>query len=153
VALTHCEIVRSLRVRIDAPASLVWRVLLDLSRYAEWNEFNPRIESTLALGAAVVMDARNPLTGEVVEVTEYLAARVPERLLAWEQPAAPGSADSARRDQFLEPLDSSRCVFFHTDRFFGPGAAETLRVHGAWVKAGFDLMALDLKARAEGLAR
>lgn len=149
----HCEIVRSLRVRIDAPVALVWRVLLDLPRYAEWNQFNPRIESTLALGAPVVMDARNPLTGEIVQVTEYLAARVPERLLAWEQPPGPGSADSARRDQVLEPLDSARCAFFHTDRFFGPGAAETMRVHGAWVKAGFDLVALNLKARAESLAR
>jgi len=146
-------IVRSVRVEIEAPARLVWEVLLDLPRYAEWNRFNPRIESTLELGAAVVMLARNPLTGETVEVTEYLVALEPERLLAWEQPPAPGSRDAARRDQHLAALAPARCAFHHSDRFFGPGAAQTLREHGAWVKAGFDLMARNLKERAEALAR
>ncbi len=146
---TACEIVRSIRVEIEAPAALVWQILLDLPRYAEWNEFNPRIESTLELGAAVVMDARNPETGDVTRVIEFLAARVPERLLAWEQPATAENPDAARRDQLLEPLGPERCAFQHTDRFLGPGAAQLMREHGAWVKAGFDLMARNLKQRAE----
>ena len=37
------NIVTSIRVEIDAPASVVWQVLTDLKRYSEWNTFCPGI--------------------------------------------------------------------------------------------------------------
>ena len=40
-------------VIIQAPAELVWSILVDFERYSEWNRFCPQIKSTLELGAAV----------------------------------------------------------------------------------------------------
>jgi uncharacterized protein YndB with AHSA1/START domain len=144
-------IVRSIRVEIDAPAALVWEVLVDLPRYGEWNSFNPRIESTLRIGDPVHMDARIAGTDRSVRVTEILVACERERLLAWEMRPTPQNPDAGRRDQVLEALGPERCAFHHTDRFFGPNAAKILQEHGAWVKQGFDAMARDLKRRAESL--
>jgi hypothetical protein len=145
------HLVTSLRVEIDAPASLVWEVLLDLPRYGEWNSFNPRIESTLRLGDPVDMDAVVPGMGPPIRVVEYLLALEPERRLAWEMRPMPGNQDAGRREQHLEPLGPERCAYHHTDLFLGPNADAIAREHGAWVKAGFDRMALDLKARAEAV--
>jgi uncharacterized protein YndB with AHSA1/START domain len=144
-------IVRSIRVEIDAPASLVWEVLLDLPRYGEWNSFNPRIESTLRIGDPVRMEARIAGGERSMAVTEILVACEPERLLAWEMRPTPEHPDAGRRDQILEALGPERCAFHHTDRFLGPNAAKILAEHGEWVKQGFDAMARDLKRHAEVL--
>ena len=34
-------------VTIQAPAELVWSILIDFERYSEWNRFCPQIKSTL----------------------------------------------------------------------------------------------------------
>src|SRR5262245_19401102 len=143
--------VESIRVEIEAPAALVWEILVDLPRYGEWNGFNPRIESTLRLGDLVRMEARIPGTGRSLLVTEHLCAIEPGRRLAWEQLPTPENADAGRRAQFLEPLGPERCAYHHTATFLGPNADEIMAEHGAWVKEGFDGMARDLKRRAEAL--
>lgn len=148
---TDPNLVTSIRVEIEAPASFVWQVLVDLPRYGEWNSFNPRIESRLRLGETVVMDAIAPGSDRVMTVTEYLVAFEPERRLAWEMRPTPENQDAGRRDQYLEPLGPERCAYHHTDRFVGPNADAIREEFGAWVKAGFDQMALDLKRRAESL--
>ena len=45
-------------IEIDAPPDDVFDILTDLDRYAEWNPFTPRIDSTLELGAPVDMRVR-----------------------------------------------------------------------------------------------
>jgi hypothetical protein len=143
--------VTSIRVEIEAPAALVWEVLVDLPRYGEWNGFNPRIESTLVLGDPVHMQACIPGTGRSLEITEHLCGLEPGRLLAWEQRPTAENPDAGRREQFLEPLGDERCAYHHIDTFLGPNADKIMAEHGAWVKEGFDGMALDLKRRAESL--
>ena len=143
--------VESVRVEIEAPAELVWEVLVDLPRYGEWNGFNPRIESTLRLGDDVRMLAVVPATGERLEIVEQLCAIEPGRLLAWEQRATAANPDAGRREQHLLPLGPGRCAYHHTDTFLGVNAAKIMAEHGAWVKQGFDGMARDLKRRAEAL--
>ena len=91
------HLVESARVEIDAPASLVWEVLLDLPRDGEWNSFDPRIESTLRLGDPVHVEARIAGTGRSVRVSEILVAIEPERRLAWEMRPTPGNPDAGRR--------------------------------------------------------
>ena len=122
------NLVTSIEVDIDAPASLVWEVLTDLERYPQWNPFCPRIESTLKLGDPVHMHISVPGTSETQPVSETLVACKPQRLLG-----------------------SDRCRYVTTDIFLGVNADEIMRNHGGWVKAGFDAMALALKARAEAL--
>jgi len=42
-------------VEIDAPASLVWHVLTDVTNYNAWNPHCVRIDSTLRMGDPVAM--------------------------------------------------------------------------------------------------
>ena len=145
------NLVTSIEVDIDAPASLVWEVLTDLERYPQWNPFCPRIESTLKLGDPVHMHISVPGTSETQPVSETLVACEPQRLLSWEMRPTAENKDAARRDQYIEALGSDRCRYVTTDIFLGVNADEIMKNHGGWVKAGFDAMALALKARAEAL--
>lgn len=145
------NLVTSIKVQIDAPASLVWQVLTDLDRYAQWNSFCPRIESTLRLGDPVNMHISVPGTDQTLLVVETLVAFEPERLLSWEMRPSPQNKDAARRDQYIEPLGQDRCAYFTTDIFLGLNADTIMREQGAWVKQAFDSVALDLKKRAEAL--
>jgi len=145
------NIVTSIRVEIDAPASLVWQVLTDLPRYGEWNSFCPRIASTLTLGEPVRMQISVPGTGDTMAVTETLVACEPERLLSWEMRPSAQNKDAARRDQYLEALGENRCAYFTTDIFLGLNADAIMQHQGPWVKQAFDTVARELKQRAEAL--
>lgn len=145
------NLVTSIKVDIDAPASLVWEVLTDFARYAEWNTFCPGLKTTGQLGDLVYMQVRIPGTDQIIPVNEYLVAYEPERLLSWEQRPTDDNKDAARRDQYVEAVGADRCRYFTTDLFLGLNADTIMREHGAWVKAGFDQVARDVKQRAEAL--
>ncbi|SFV17296.1 SRPBCC domain-containing protein [Pseudoduganella namucuonensis] len=146
------NIITSIKVEIDAPASLVWQVLVDLPRYHEWNPFTVRVESSLVVGAPVDLYVPNPATpGENLRIVEYIAAVEPERLLSWEQRPTAESKDAARRDQYVEALGPERSSYVTTDIFLGVNADEITKNFGAWVKHSFDAVALGVKQRAEAL--
>lgn len=145
------NIVTSVKVVINAPAELVWDVLTDFARYGEWNRFCPGFETTGKLGDPVYMQVRMPGAEDTFLVTEYLIAWEPCRLLSWEQRPTESNKDAARRDQYIEAIDSERCTYFTTDIFLGVNADTIMREHGAWVKTGFDQIAHDLKKQAEAL--
>ncbi|MFD2272720.1 SRPBCC family protein [Undibacterium arcticum] len=46
-------LVTSVKVQINAPASLVWDVLVDLDNYPQWNPYTVKVESTLEMGEPV----------------------------------------------------------------------------------------------------
>jgi hypothetical protein len=47
--------VRSETFDIEAPASVVWGILVDMESYGEWNPFCIKADSTLEMGAPVNM--------------------------------------------------------------------------------------------------
>lgn len=146
------NIVTSVKVEINAPASVVWNVLVDLDRYADWNPYTPRVESTLKVGEPVNLYLPDPgKPGEHLHVVEYLVAFEPNQLLSWEQRASETSKDSARRDQYIEALGSDQCTYFTTDIFLGLNADFIMTTYGPWVQKGFDAIALGLKQRAESI--
>jgi hypothetical protein len=145
-------VVRSERVEIEAPASLVWEILTDLPRYGEWNPFCFECESTLEMGAPVHMKLHSYVTpGEVLPNCEYVCAYEPERLLSWALPHDEAWPYPARRDQVIEPLGPDRCAYNSTDAFLGDNGIHVMRFAGPWVKRAFDDTARALKARAESL--
>jgi len=83
------NIVTSHTVEIDAPARVVWEVLVDLDNYHLWNSFCPSIRCGLQIGDEVHMQVLTPDTGETVPVFHYLVACHPQPLLLWEPPPAP----------------------------------------------------------------
>ncbi|NLP64840.1 SRPBCC domain-containing protein [Paraburkholderia sacchari] len=144
------NIVTSVRVEIDAPASVVWDVLVDLPRYKEWNPYTVRIESTLKLGEPVHIYIPDPAQpGSEIHVFEHLVAYEPGQLLAWEQRPTAESKDAARRDQYIEALGDERSAYFTTDLFLGVNADSIMQSFGPWVKQGFDGIARGVKAQAE----
>ncbi len=147
-------LVTSVTVDIDAPAELVWDVLVDLERYGQWNPFTVKVESTLRMGEAVNLFLPDPVNpGQLVHVVEYLATCERPRQLSWEMYATADNPDAARRDQYIEATGAASCRYHTTDLFLGPTAQTVMEQHGPWVKQGFDAVAHSLKARAEALHR
>lgn len=144
--------VRSVTVEIAAPQAFVWDVLLDYSSYPEWNPYTVRVESTCRLGAAVDLylpDPRKP--GELMHQWEWVCVVDAPRHFAYEMHPTPELDVHARRDQHIEATGPATCRYWTTDVFTGPLADVVMEHSGAWVKAGFDAVALALQARAEQL--
>lgn len=139
-------------VEIAAPARVVWQVLTDMPRYAEWNPFCVRAVSPLTMGAPVEMTLVNyAVPGTLVPNLEYICAFEPERLLSWEMRHTPEWPYPARRDQVIEATGTETCRYFSTDAFLGANGIHVFRFAGPWIKRAFDDSARALKARAEAL--
>lgn len=122
-------LVTSVKVRINAPASLVWDVLVDLDSYPEWNLYTVRVESALKMGAPVNLFLPNPgQPGKLVYVIEHLTTFDRPRQLSWEMSPSEHSADAARCDQYIEATGVATCTYFYrsllgADRAHRDGAA------------------------------
>ena len=146
------NLVTSVKVQINAPASLVWDVLVDLDNYPRWNPYTVKVESSLKMGAPVKLFLPDPTRpGELIHVIEHLAAFEPARQLSWELSPSDLSPDAARRDQYIEATGDASCTYYTTDLFLGPTAPAVMEQHGPWVKQGFDAVAHSLKTQAEQL--
>jgi len=70
-------------IEIDAPPDDVFDILTDLDRYAEWNPFTPRIDSTLELGAPVNMRVRLFEGRRLLRQVEYVTVVNSPTQLCW----------------------------------------------------------------------
>lgn len=141
-------------IEIDAPAMLVWNILVDMPRYGEWNPFCVWAQSTLEMGAPVHMrlvNYANP--GTLAPNCEFICGFEPGRLLSWEMPDSDAWPYPARRDQIIEPLGSDRCRYQSTDAFTGPNGIHVMRFCGDWITRAFNDTAKALKMRAEAMHR
>ena len=144
------HVARSIRVEIDAPASVVWDVLIDMPRYGEWNPFCVKCESTLEMGGPVVMTLASLWDpSELNVVTEYLCAFEPEKLLSWKMDWSEAWPYAGRRDQVIEKLGPGKCAYYSTDAFLGESGIHIRRFAQSWISAAFTATAKALKARAE----
>lgn len=147
-------VVRSVRVEIDAPASLVWDILVDMEKYPAWNPFCVEAKSTLEMGAPVHMKLKSYIEPDVYfDNCEFICAFEPERMISWQLPFMEEWPYPARRDQIIEPLGPNRCAYHSTDAFLGDNGIHVMRFAGPWVKRAFDDTAHALKARAEKMAK
>lgn len=146
------NIVTSKEVDIAAPASVVWEVLTDLPRYAEWNPFTVKVDATLKLNEPVDLHIPIPgQDGQNMVVREWLVAFEPDQLLSWEQRTTADNKDCARRDQYVISTGPASCRYFTTDIFLGLNADRIMDQFGGWVKASFDAVADGVKRQAETL--
>ena len=146
-------IVVSKTVQISAPASLVWKILLDMKNYNKWNPFCVECESTLEMGAAVNMKLKSYVNCEPSHFnnTEYICEIIPEEKISWQLPHYEAWPYPARRDQFIQKLGTNKSSYYSTDQFLGPNGIHVMRLAGPWVKQAFDDTADALKVYAENL--
>ena len=139
------HVVASVEVEIEAPAAHVWAVLTAFADYPQWNPFTVTVETTLELGAPVVLTLASGIVSR-----EYIRVVDPPRHLRYDTgEEIPGVF--AVRDQWITPHGPDRCAYRTTDAFTGRYAAQVMAATGGWVKEGFDAVAHALKARAESL--
>jgi hypothetical protein len=144
--------VRSVTVDIAAPQHFVWDVLLDYARYPEWNPYTVRVESTCLLGDPVDLYLPDPMRpGELMHQREWVCHVEPPARFAYEMQPTAQLDVHARRDQYVEASGPQSCLYWTTDAFSGSHADLVMEHSGAWVQAGFDAVAVALKARAEAL--
>jgi hypothetical protein len=149
-------------VRIDAPIEVVWRVMLDLDAYPEWNPFVVRIDGPSGRSPMVADDLTLHVRWESGRSTK---AR--ERVTAIEPPAAADDVMRARlvyefrgwpyyvglargkRTQLLEQAAGDPTTY-RTTEHFGGLLMRTLPVRAT--QDGFERHAAALRSRAESVA-
>lgn len=138
-------------IEIDAPASRVWDVLVDLPKYGEWNPFTVSMKSALTIGGPIDMRVRMsrwhitiPQREEVREV------RAPEGTspgrLVWGA-TMPGVI--AQRVQTVTPLGEGRSRYVTEDTIGGALGSLVFSMFGGSLDDGFGGVARELKRRAE----
>lgn len=141
------HIVSSDSVEIEAPAHRVWKILVDVDRYGEWNPFTTRVDTSLEVGSPV--DLYVTLGPFRLRQPELIQDVVPPRLLAWGMVMGARWLLETRREQRLEALGESRCRYTTTDAFTGVLTPLVVLSFGGLIRRGFNAMAAALKERAE----
>lgn len=147
--MTH--VITSVTVEIAAPSAFVWEVLTDFPHYPQWNPYTMAVATTLEIGTPIDLTLPNPdgSAGTFVNREWVRVVDPPHHLRYDTAEEMPGIF--AVRDQWVTSLGSHRCAYHTTDTISGEYADKVMEMTGAWVKAGFDSVAVALKARAEQL--
>lgn len=136
-------------VTINAPAELVWKILVDFESYSLWNSFCPQIKAELVMGSPVDMmtDLGNGLQNQV----EYITAIEPCTLITWSMKNEPDDPVHADRTQWIESINENQCTYLTTDKFSGEAMPAMMKAFSHHIEIGFNRCAQGLKARAESL--
>jgi hypothetical protein len=135
---------------IDAPLARVWSILSDLSSYAEWNPFTPRIDASLRIGTPVVLHvAMKP--GKRLLVQREVCTRndAAKHELGWGVTMLTPHLLRAERIQRLEALPGGGTRYFTADTFSGALTPIVMAFYRADIQRGFDSVASALKQHAE----
>ena len=143
--------VSSEEIVINAPAEVVWGVILDFANYGLWNTFCPSMKGEAVLGSPLEMqvDLGNGLQSQV----EYVTKIEPIHTIVWSMENNPGDPIHADRIQRITPIDEFSCHYWSSDEFSGEFSGPMIEQLGEQVEKGFNDCAVGLKARAEELHR
>lgn len=136
---------------INAPAEVVWSVIVDFAAYPLWNRFCPQIEGELKVGAPLAMKV--DLGNGLQEQVEYITAIEAPQRIVWSMENKPDDPIHADRSQIITPIDAESCRYVSMDEFAGPMVPSMMEALAEEVERGFNRCAEDLKARAEALYR
>jgi hypothetical protein len=141
--------VSSEKITINAPAELVWDVILDFENYGLWNTFCPSMKGEPVLGSPLEMqvDLGNGLQPQV----EYITKIEPCQTVVWSMENKPGDPIHANRAQHITPIDESSCRYVSVDEFSGDMVGPMIEQLGKQVEQGFNACAVGLKKRTEEL--
>lgn len=139
-------------IEIEAPTDVVWEVLADLDRYAEWNPFIVEASGTVAVGERLA-NRLQPPGGRAMTFRPRVTEVEPERSFEWLGRLGLPSVFDGRHRFELRATPSGGTTFSHREHFTGvlvPLMRRSLDEHTA---AGFTAMNEAIKARSEAHAR
>lgn len=131
-------------VRIEAPVSTVWRVLMDVEAYPEWN---PAVQfhTPPTPGRRVRMTVR--LFGRRLNLPVLILAVEPGRELCW-RGGARGLMMGTHYFK-LEPEGDAATLVIHGERFAGLGVPLLWPFLGRELRAFYERINVALKSRCE----
>lgn len=138
---------------IDAPIDVVWGVLTDLPRYAEWSTLLLYEGGELAVGAHLRLRLALPDGAGYAFAPEVLVLDAPTHFAWVGRTGIKGVFDGEHHFR-LRALEGSRTVLENVERYSGilsPIMKRMPQMQSA--DAGFEAMNQDLRRRAEQLAR
>jgi hypothetical protein len=141
--------ISSQKVEINAPIEHVWKILVDLEKYGDWNPFVPRMESTLIVGEPIIIYVQMNARSKFVE-KELVTQVELHRRLAW-RGTYPKILLNDERIQDLEPLENGNCSYYSYETFRGLASPLLMLAFKSDIQKGFDGVALALKRRAEAM--
>lgn len=137
--------------RVAAPAPVVWRVIVDLERYPEWNPFVVACRSSLAPGAPIEMRVRG-LAPWTLTQRESILEHEPGRRLCYGLAGAFGGGISSERCHAVSEHGPAHAEYASSFSLRGPLAPLVKVLLGGRLEQGFRSMTGALVRRAETLA-
>lgn len=134
-------------IEIEAPAELVWEVLMDTARYGEWNPFTPEVDTTFEISTPARLRVR--MWPGHLRITEFVCAVEKPRLLAWNRAFGARWLLFSLREQHIVTLGENLCSYHNIDRLSGLLAPLVRLTLGAYVRRGFTDVGKGLKNYAE----
>lgn len=133
---------------IAAPPDEVWRTLIDVARWPEWNPTLLRADGPLVPGRWVGMRLRlGPMT---VPMRQHVLEVQEGRRLTWRsRNLADGVMDVDRTFEIV-PLPTGATLLRQGETASGRAAALAFPLLRRWIHAGYDDLGQALKARLEG---
>jgi hypothetical protein len=139
------------RIGVAAPASVIWEVLSDFSRWGDWNPIYPVIDARLSIGAPLAFELHLP-NRPVRQLQGAIVEWVPETQLIWSLKLFSGLVRTTRYFE-IETLADGACILCNGEIFDGLGAGLVPKPERAVLKRAFELVNEAAKARAEDLHR
>jgi hypothetical protein len=136
------------RIDIDAPAQVVWQILLDFERYPEWNPFVKEISGKATVGDRLALTVQPPGGRAMGFEPTVLAADAPRELRWLGRVGVPGIFDG-EHSFVLEPLATDRVRLVHAECFGGILVPFLWKSLDTDTRAGLEQMNQALKERAE----
>lgn len=138
-------------IEINAPAEIVWEVLIDLDRYAEWNPFIVKSAGTPAVGQRLT-NRLQPPGGRAMTFRPTVTELDERRSFEWlGRLGLPGVFDGRHRFE-LTPTSSGGTTVTHSEHLTGVLVPFMRRSLDRSTAAGFAAMNNALKQRAEARA-
>ncbi len=135
-------------IEIDASVSRIWAVLIDFSRYSEWNPFIRSIDGKAQQGERLEIFIQPP-GGNGMKFRPVILALQPEHELRWiGRIMVPGIFDGEHQFQ-LEPIGASRTRLIHREVFSGLLVPLLWQNLDTQTRQGFEEMNRALKNRVE----
>jgi hypothetical protein len=138
-------------IEIDAPADVVWRALVELDRFHDWNPFIREASGSSEIGGTVWVRVATPL-GIRLRFRATVLDREPARELRWKGHVLAPWLAAGEHWFTIEPIAPDRVRFVQREKFSGIVPRLGARLLAREARRGFDAMNRALKARAEAFA-